>query len=32
MFEKGNYIVNSNNGVCEISDIVTMNMGSGDKE
>lgn len=32
MFEKGNYIVNSNNGVCEIRDIVTMNMGSGDKE
>lgn len=31
MFEKGNYVVNSNNGICEISDIVTMNMGSGDK-
>ena len=24
MFEKGNYIVNSNNGVCEIRDIATM--------
>ena len=32
MFEKGNYVVNANNGICEISDIVTMNMGSGDKE
>ena len=32
MFEKGNYVVNSNNGVCEVSDIITMNMGSGDKE
>lgn len=32
MFEKGNYVVNANNGICEISDIVTMDMGSGDKE
>jgi len=32
MFEKGNYVVNANNGICEISDIVTMNMGSGDRE
>ncbi len=32
MYEKGSYVVNANNGVCEVSDIVTMNMGSGDKE
>lgn len=32
MYEKGNYVVNTNNGICEISDIVTMNMGSGDRE
>lgn len=32
MYGKGNYVVNSNNGVCKISDIVTMNMGNGDKE
>lgn len=32
MFEKGSYVVNANNGIGEISDIVTMNMGSGDRE
>ena len=32
MYEKGNYVVNGNHGICEISDIITMNMGSGDKE
>ena len=32
MFEKGDYVVNSNNGICEINDIVTMNMGNGDKK
>ncbi len=32
MFEKGSYVVNTNNGICEINDIITMNMGSGDKE
>ena len=32
MFEKGSYVVNANNGICEIRDIVTMNMGSGEKE
>lgn len=32
MFEKGNYVVNANNGICEISDIVTMNMSGEDKE
>ena len=32
MFEKGSYVVNANNGICEISDVVTMNMGSGDRE
>ena len=28
MFEKGSYVVNANNGICEISDVVTMNMDS----
>lgn len=32
MFEKGCYVVNANNGICEIRDIVTMDMGSGEKE
>lgn len=32
MFKKGCYVVNTNNGICEISDVVTMNMGSGDRE
>lgn len=32
MFEKGSYVVNANNGICEVSDIVTMNMSGEDKE
>ena len=32
MFKKGCYVVNTNHGICEISDVVTMNMGSGDRE
>lgn len=32
MFEKGSYVVNANNGICEISDIVTMNMSGEDKQ
>ena len=32
MYEKGSYVVNANNGICEISDIVMMNMDSGERE
>ena len=32
MFEKGSFVVNAGNGICEISDIVTMNMVGVDKE
>lgn len=32
MFEKGSFVVNANNGICEISDIVTMNMSGAEKE
>ncbi len=32
MFKKGNFVVNANNGICEIQDIVTMNMSGIDKE
>lgn len=32
MFEKGNYVINTNNGICEIQDIVTMNMSGTAKE
>lgn len=32
MFEKGDFVVNTNNGICEISDIVTMNMSGMEKE
>lgn len=32
MFEKGDFVVNTNNGICEISDIVTMNMSGVEKE
>lgn len=32
MFKKGNFVINVNNGICEISDIVTMNMSGSDKE
>lgn len=31
MFEKGSFVVNANNGICEINDIVTMDM-SGEKK
>lgn len=32
MFEKGNFVINTNNGICEIQDIVTMNMSGTSKE
>lgn len=32
MFERGSFVVNANNGICEISDIVTMNMSGAEKE
>lgn len=32
MFEKGSYVVNANNGICEISDIVIMNTTGEEKE
>ena len=32
MFKKGDFVVNTNNGICEIKDIVTMNMSGTDKE
>ena len=32
MFEIGNYVVNTNNGICEISDITTMKMSGVEKE
>ena len=32
MFEKGNFVVNTNNGICEIEDIVTMNMSGTNKD
>ena len=32
MFEKGDFVVNTSNGICEISDIVTMNMSGVEKE
>ena len=32
MFEKGNFVVNTNNGICEISDTVIMNMNGKDRE
>ena len=32
MFKKGDFVVNSSNGICEISDIVTMNMSGVNKE
>lgn len=32
MFKIGDYVVNSNNGICEITDTVTMDMGTGNKE
>lgn len=32
MFNKGDYVVNSNNGICKIDGIVTMNTPNGNKE
>ena len=32
MFKKGNFVVNANHGICEISDIVTMDMSGINKE
>ena len=32
MFKKGDFVVNTNNGLCEIKDVVTMNMSGTDKE
>ena len=32
MFNKGNFVINANNGICEIQDIVTMNMSGTKKE
>lgn len=32
MFKKGDFVVNSNNGICEISEITTMNMSGQNKE
>ena len=32
MFKKGDFFVNTNNGICEIKDVVTMNMSGTDKE
>ena len=32
MFNKGDHVVNSNNGICKIDDIVMMNTPNGNKE
>ena len=32
MFKSGDYVVNSNNGICKIDDTVTMNTPNGNKE
>ena len=32
MFEKGNFVINTNNGICEITDIITMDMSGIPKE
>ena len=32
MFKKGDFVVNTNNGICEIKDVVTINMSGTDKE
>ena len=32
MFKKGDFVVNTNNGICEIKDVVIMNMSGTDKE
>lgn len=32
MFKSGDYVVNSNNGICKIDSVVTMNTPNGNKE
>ena len=32
MLEKGSFVVNTSNGICEVSDIVTMDMTGTEKE
>lgn len=32
MFVKGDFVVNSTNGICEIADVVNMNMSGVDKQ
>ena len=32
MYKIGDFVVNTNNGICEITDIVTMNLSGNDKE
>ena len=32
MFKNGDFVVNTNNGICEIKDVVIMNMSGTDKE
>lgn len=32
MFEKGNYVMSAANGICEITDVVTMNLSGMNKE
>ena len=32
MFKKGDFVVNTNNGICEITDIVTLNMSGTNKQ
>ena len=32
MFKKGDYVINSNNGICKIEDTITMDMSNGKKE
>jgi CarD family transcriptional regulator len=32
MFKKGDFVINTNNGICEVTDIVTMNMSGTNKE
>lgn len=32
MFKKGNFVINAKNGICEIQDIVTMNMSGTKKD
>lgn len=32
MFKKGDFVINTNNGICEVTDIVTMNMSGTNKK